>query len=206
MTLEPTINQPRTLGTDEPKVLPSGRQAEPPSRAITHSEEQATVGRELTIKGEVAGSQSLKIDGRVEGEIKLPGCRVTIGANGVVHANIWAAQVVILGRVRGVVTASDRVDIRREGSLIGDVVAGRISIEEGAYFKGGIDIRVRPAQATSKPEQAVSIILAFDPKLSPDAVESTLKALADYYRACGGVGLEIESEIEPVTATEKVHA
>jgi len=83
----------------------------------------------------------LYIDGRVEGAINLPGNRVTIGRNGQVQANINAREVVVLGKVKGNLTASDRVDIRNEGSLTGDVVCQRISIEDGAYFKGGIDIR-----------------------------------------------------------------
>src|SRR6516225_5996470 len=109
------------------------------------SQEQATLGKSIAIKGEVSGSESLYIDGRVEGSIHLPGNRVTVGRNGVVAANISAREIVVLGKVRGNMTASDRVDIRGEGSLTGDVVAQRISIEDGAYFKGGIDIR-KPGQ------------------------------------------------------------
>ena len=109
--------------------------------AATTSADQATIGKSLVIKGEVTGSESLYIDGRVEGSISLAGNRVTIGRNGVVAANINAREIVVLGKVRGNLTASDRVDIRSDGSLTGDVVAARISIEDGAYFKGGIDIR-----------------------------------------------------------------
>ncbi|HEX3436630.1 MAG TPA: polymer-forming cytoskeletal protein [Pseudacidobacterium sp.] len=103
--------------------------------------DQATIGKSLIIKGEVTGSESLYIDGKVEGSINLPGNRVTVGRNGQVTANISAREIVVLGKVRGNVNASDRVDIRSEGSLSGDVVAQRISIEDGAFFKGGIDIR-----------------------------------------------------------------
>ncbi len=103
--------------------------------------EQATIGKSLFVKGEVSGSESLYVDGKVEGTINLPGNRVTVGRNGQVAANITAREVVVLGKVRGNVHASDRVDIRSEGSLTGDVAAARISIEDGAYFKGGIDIR-----------------------------------------------------------------
>ncbi len=103
--------------------------------------EQATIGKSLVIKGEVSGSESLYIDGKVEGSISLSGNRVTVGRNGQVAANITAREIVVLGKVRGNVTASDRVDIRSEGSLTGDVTAQRISIEDGAFFKGGIDIR-----------------------------------------------------------------
>ncbi|MGC1782472.1 MAG: polymer-forming cytoskeletal protein [Acidobacteriaceae bacterium] len=114
------------------------RPAPTPSAA---SSEQATIGKSLTIKGEITGSEMLYIDGHVEGSVSLPGNRVVIGRNGHVGANISAREVVILGKVNGNINATDRVDIRNEGSLTGDVVAQRISIEDGAYFKGGIDIR-----------------------------------------------------------------
>ena len=110
-------------------------------RSTTTTADQATIGKSLVIKGEVTGSESLYIDGRVEGSINLSGNRVTVGRNGVVSANINAREIVVLGKVRGNLTASDRVDIRSDGSLTGDVVAARISIEDGAFFKGGIDIR-----------------------------------------------------------------
>src|SRR5258707_4514098 len=112
-----------------------------PRNAVLNNSEQATIGKSLVIKGEVTGSESLYIDGRVEGAINLPGNRVTVGRNGQVQANINAKEVVILGKVKGNMTASDRVDIRNEGSLSGDVVCQRISIEDGAYLKGSIDIR-----------------------------------------------------------------
>src|SRR5512135_168192 len=112
-----------------------------PRNASMNSQDQATIGKSLVIKGEVTGSESLYIDGRVEGSINLSGNRVTVGRNGVVSANINAREIVVLGKVRGNLTASDRVDIRSDGSLTGDVIAARISIEDGAFFKGGIDIR-----------------------------------------------------------------
>ena len=118
---------------------PTTRTASPAAPAATG--EQATIGKSLMIKGEVTGSESLYIDGRIEGTINLPGNRVTVGRNGQVAANISAREVVVLGKVRGNCQASDRIDIRSEGSLTGDVIAARISIEDGAFFKGGIDIR-----------------------------------------------------------------
>ncbi|MFP5237742.1 MAG: polymer-forming cytoskeletal protein [Acidobacteriota bacterium] len=111
--------------------------------------EQATIGKGLFIKGEITGSESLFIDGKVEGSILLNGNRVTVGRNGQVAASITAREVVVLGKVRGNVTASDRVDIRAEGALTGDVAAARISIEDGAFFKGGIDIRKPDAKAAA---------------------------------------------------------
>src|SRR5213078_2740118 len=120
---------------------PAAAAAPRTAATTTTTADQATIGKSLVIKGEVTGSESLYIDGRVEGTINLPGNRVTVGRNGQVQANINAREVVVLGKVKGNLTASDRVDIRNEGSLTGDVVCQRISIEDGAYFKGGIDIR-----------------------------------------------------------------
>ena len=117
--------------------------------------EQASIGKSLVIKGEVSGSESLYIDGKIEGTINLAGNRVTVGRNGQVSANITAREIVVLGKVRGNMIASDRVDIRSEGSLTGDVAAQRISIEDGAFFKGGIDIR-KP-DAASKPAEPAKI-------------------------------------------------
>src|SRR5205823_14648302 len=97
--------------------------------------EQATIGKSLIVKGELTGSESLYIDGKVEGAINLPGNRVTVGRNGQVAANITAREIVVQGRIVGNVTASDRLDVRSEGSLTGDVVAQRISVEDGAFFK-----------------------------------------------------------------------
>ena len=115
--------------------------AEPVSRNSTSLVEQSTIGKGLSFSGEISGSESLFVDGKVEGSISLPGSRVTVGRNGIVSATINAREIVVLGKVRGNVAASDRVDIRAEGSLTGDVTAARISIEDGAFFKGGIDIR-----------------------------------------------------------------
>ena len=103
--------------------------------------EQATIGRSLFIKGEITGSETLYIDGRVEGTINLNDNRVTIGRNGNVTANVSAKEVVVMGKLHGNVVVTDRVDIRAEGSLSGDVVAHRLSIEDGAYFKGSVDLK-----------------------------------------------------------------
>jgi len=142
-------NEPERPMSQTPSTQPSASESSTipvsaaPARPVTTAStaDQATIGKSLVIKGEVTGSESLYIDGRVEGSINLAGNRVTVGRNGVVSANITAREIVVLGKVRGNLTASDRVDIRSDGSLTGDGVAARISIEDGAFFKGGIDIR-----------------------------------------------------------------
>ena len=143
-----------------PVTTPVNTMTEPtpvsaPRNANVNTNEQATIGKSLVIKGEVTGSESLYIDGRVEGTINLAGNRVTVGRNGVVNANVSAREIVVIGKLKGNLVASDRVDIRNEGSLTGDVIAQRISIEDGAYFKGGIDIR-KPGAAGAKEVASVS--------------------------------------------------
>ena len=173
-------NQPATPGrpgTPEPEQRPAmstppapamGEPAAPRPVTTTTTADQATIGKSLVIKGEVTGSESLYIDGRVEGSINLAGNRVTVGRNGVVAANINAREIVVLGKVRGNLTASDRVDIRSDGSLTGDVVAARISIEDGAFFKGGIDIR-KGAQPGQKEETSKSSSAAAEPAVAARA-------------------------------------
>jgi cytoskeletal protein CcmA (bactofilin family) len=119
--------------------------------------EQATIGRTLVIKGELSGAEALYIDGRVEGKISLPDHRVTIGRNGSAQANITAREVVVMGKVNGNIDCSDRVDIRSEGSVTGDVTTMRISVEDGAVLKGGIQVRSgeqKQNQAHSQPKAA----------------------------------------------------
>jgi cytoskeletal protein CcmA (bactofilin family) len=138
-------NQPET-----PPSSPTPEPARPAPPSSAHEAtrgaglaagDQASISKGLYIKGEITGTESLFIDGKVEGSIVLNGNRVTVGRNGQVAASITAREVVVLGKVRGNVSATDRVDIRAEGAVTGDVSAARISIEDGAFFKGGIDIR-----------------------------------------------------------------
>ena len=162
-------NQPTAPGrSTEPERTPISAPSAPaasepaasaPRPVAASTADQATIGKSLVIKGEVTGSESLYIDGRVEGSINLAGNRVTVGRNGVVAANINAREIVVLGKVRGNLTASDRVDIRSDGSLTGDVVAARISIEDGAFFKGGIDIR-KAGQKPNGEERPATVVPA----------------------------------------------
>jgi len=127
----------------------------PPSSTTTSPVEQATIGRSLVIKGEISGAESLYIDGRVEGSITLGDHRITIGRNGSVAANITAREVVIMGTVKGNIQCADRLDIRGEGTLTGDVVTQRISVEDGAVLKGSVQVRSAD-QKTSKSQQATN--------------------------------------------------
>ncbi len=121
-----------------------------PIKTVTAPVDQATIGRTLVIKGEISGSEALYIDGRVEGKITMPESRVTIGRNGKVDASIAAREVVVMGKVNGNIDCSDRVDIRAEGAVNGDISTTRISVEDGASLKGGIQVRSEGKQNQNK--------------------------------------------------------
>jgi cytoskeletal protein CcmA (bactofilin family) len=127
-----------------------------PVKTVTAPVDQATIGRTLVIKGEISGSEALYIDGRIEGKITMPDSRVTIGRNGRVDASIQAKEVVVMGKVNGNIECSDRVDIRAEGSVAGDISTVRISVEDGAALKGGIQVHNEQKQNSpsnqSKPD------------------------------------------------------
>jgi len=122
------------------QFTPSTLNPAAPVKTVTSPIEQATIGRTLVIKGEVSGSESLYVDGRIEGTLSFKDHRVTVGRNGVVQANIAAREVVIMDKVTGNVECSDRVDIRSEGTLTGDVVSARISVEDGAMLRGSVQL------------------------------------------------------------------
>src|SRR5580693_2426417 len=147
------------LQSAEPKFSPNAAPTNSytPVKPATSPMDQANIGRSLVIKGEISGAESLFIDGRIEGTISFPENRVTIGRSGNVAANIVAKELVIMGKVRGNVDCADRLDIRSEGELSGDVITHRISIEEGAVLKGGVEVRQsdknnQKPQAQNKPE------------------------------------------------------
>lgn len=100
------------------------------------------IGKSLVIKGELSCSEELYVDGQVEGTIDPKENRLTIGPNGRVKANVTACAVVVQGKLEGNIQASDRVDLKRSAVVTGDIAAQRISIDEGAYFKGRVNIKV----------------------------------------------------------------
>ena len=126
------------------------RPMETPRSEPLRSVEIANIGKSVVVKGELSGSEDLIIDGEVEGSIALRGQTLTVGPNGRVRANIEARTVVLHGRVDGDISASDRVDLRKSASLTGNISTARISIEDGAFFKGGIDIQKPEPAAKSE--------------------------------------------------------
>lgn len=118
--------------------------------APSAARQSAVIGPSMSIKGEIRAREELMVDGEVEGTLESQSL-LTVGANGKVRGNIKARQVAIFGSVRGNVEVTEKIGIREQGSLIGDIKAAGISIDDGAYFKGSIDI-VRPEpKVTTKP-------------------------------------------------------
>ena len=110
----------------------------------------AQIGKSVVLKGELSGSEDLYIDGQVEGTIALKGNSLTVGPNGQVKASVEAKGVVVQGKLEGNVQASDRVELRKSAVVNGDISTQRISIEEGAYLKGKVDIQGRAEKAAGK--------------------------------------------------------
>ena len=130
------------------------RSSEPESRGGS-----ATIGKAVKINGQIHSKEDLYVDGDVEGTVEAPDHKLTIGPNGTVHAAVKAREVVALGTIQGNVEAADRIEIRKDAKLVGDIRTARIIIEDGAYFKGSIDI-VKPepakASATPRPQQTTA--------------------------------------------------
>lgn len=120
--------------------VPGGASARPEAKPQVEKD-IVNIGKSVVIKGELTGSEDLTIEGHVEGTIQLREHVLTIGPNGRIKAQIFAKSVVVLGEVTGNVTASEKVDIRDNGSVDGDLIAPRIAISEGAHFRGSVDMQ-----------------------------------------------------------------
>jgi cytoskeletal protein CcmA (bactofilin family) len=146
----------------------------------THHESARTavLGKSVIVKGQIFSREDLTIDGEVEGTVELQEHRLTIGPNGKVRASVKARELVVLGTIHGNVETTDKIDIRKEAKLVGDIRTARIVIEDGAYFKGNIDIvraeAPRPAVAPQPKPQAVAAgSSSSSPAASPSAVTAS---------------------------------
>ena len=117
-----------------------------PSAAPKVLDERATIGSSILVKGDLSGEEHLLIQGRVEGQITLDGNDLTVGSRGRVKADVHAKTINIEGEVRGNLFGEEKIVIRKTGNVKGNLVAPRVSLEDGATFKGSIDMGVTPAQ------------------------------------------------------------
>jgi cytoskeletal protein CcmA (bactofilin family) len=149
--------------------LPTGR--EPENRGGS-----ATIGKAVKINGQIHSKEDLFVDGDVEGTVEAPDHKLTIGPNGTVHAMVKAREVVALGSIQGNVEATERIEIKKDAKLIGDIRTARIVIEDGAYFKGSIDIvKPEPKAAAAAPRQQQSAAHAAAPPAAAPAAAAEVK-------------------------------
>jgi cytoskeletal protein CcmA (bactofilin family) len=138
----PPVSGPASAVT--PFTVPSGSRS-----SSTTARSSARLGSSLQIKGQITGTEDLQIDGKVEGAISLRGHQLTVGSTAQLNSEIHAGEVIVYGKVIGNVHARDRVDVKTDGSVVGDISTARISIEDGAHFKGRIEIDPTKTQAAA---------------------------------------------------------
>src|ERR1700693_1918307 len=146
-----------------------------PATSYTPSETRgpAVIGKSVMIKGQIFSREDLTIDGEIDGSVELHEHRLTVGPNGKVQAGVKAREVVVLGTIHGNVEASDKIDIRKDAKLVGDIKTARIVIEDGAYFKGSIDIARPEAARTPAPAQPAAQPKAQSASSASSAAAST---------------------------------
>jgi len=133
----------------------------------------ATIGKAVKVVGQIFSREDLYVDGEVEGTVEALEHKLTIGPNGTVRATIKAREVVALGAIHGNVEATDKIEIRKDAKLTGDIRTARIIIEDGAYFKGSIDIvKPEPVKAPAKPQASAPAAQASPVASAPAATNA----------------------------------
>jgi cytoskeletal protein CcmA (bactofilin family) len=155
------------------------RTFEPETGAVRSG--SAALGKNVTVKGQIVAREDLTIDGEVEGTVECHEHRLTIGPNARVQSNLKAREIVIHGSIQGNVEAADKIDIKKEAKLVGDIKTSRIVIEDGAYFKGSIDISKTapvksPTQSQPQPQPQTQSQPASQPVTQPTPVGSPIGA------------------------------
>ncbi len=148
--VRPASGQPPAAQQPPAPTAPAGMPALRPETTHHMEKDIVNIGKSVVIKGELNGSEDLTIEGHVEGTIQLRDHVLTIGPNGRIKAQVFAKSVIVLGEVTGNVTASDKVDIRDNGSVDGDIVSPRVAIAEGAHFRGSVDMQRKGGQAPAE--------------------------------------------------------
>ena len=144
--------------------------------ATTPQGSTARLGASLHVKGEISGNEDLHIDGSVEGLVQLDDRKLTVGASAKLTADVVAREVVVYGSVKGNLRARDRIEIKKDGSVIGDLTTARIMIEDGAYFKGSIEIDRKGEAELEKPAYAQRTSTGATPAPQPAHVTSGVNA------------------------------
>lgn len=163
---------------------PEIRQANPSTSFAGPATEHATIGRSIVIKGEVSGQEALFVDGTVEGAIRFPDHRVSVGRGGQVTADITAKDVVVMGSVKGNIHCSDLLDVRAESTIRGDIVTRRIRIDDGAVLRGSVEIQAA-VKIVKEPEPVKVDKAAVAPSAAPVPVAAAAAAASGAKRVAG---------------------
>jgi len=163
---------------------------ETPKASDPHRADVGHIGKSVQIKGELTGSEDLYLDGSIEGTVDLRDHSLIIGPNGKIKAGISARDLVVHGRVEGNITATGRVELRKSCTLIGDVRTQRIVIEDGAFFKGAIDIQEKDAKAESRKP----MVAAASAGMSSGSSSSSSSGVASYSASSGAQGSFLDSK------------
>ena len=164
--VRPASGQP---AAPQPPAAPAGTSSPRQDGVRSFERDIVNIGKSIVIKGELNGSEDLTIEGQVEGTIQLSDHVLTIGPNGRIKAQVFAKAVIVLGEVNGNVTATDKVDIRDNGSVDGDISSPRVAIAEGAHFRGSVDMQrkgtpakaeIKPAASATAPAPAQAVVAA----------------------------------------------
>ncbi|MGZ4866252.1 MAG: bactofilin family protein [Candidatus Angelobacter sp.] len=197
----PEDNKPMSMNPTQPAqpVPPPAAVAAPsipaphketPKASDPHRADVGHIGKSVQIKGELTGSEDLYLDGSIEGTIDLRDHSLIIGPNGKIKADITARDLVVHGKVEGNVTATGRVELRKSCTLIGDVSTQRIVIEDGAFFKGAIDIREKDA----RPEVRKPLVAATSAGMSAGSGSGSSSGASSYSASADSQGSFLDSK------------
>ena len=174
---KPEQRSPTAPVSSTPQVEPQRRETNTMSSASRSFEPESTIrggsaalGKNVTVKGQIFAREDLTIDGEVEGTVECHEHRLTIGPNARVQAGLKAREIIIQGSIHGNVDATDKIDIKKEAKLVGDIKTSRIVIEDGAYFKGSIDISKPNASAAKATPASAPVLQQATPPAEKPAV------------------------------------
>jgi len=152
----------------------SGGFDQPQGEQRPMNEDLASIGKSIVINGELSGSEDLTVEGQVEGKIELRDHVLTVGSNGRIKAQVSAKAIVVFGQVTGNLTASEKVDIKENGSVDGDIVAPRVAIADGSHFRGSIDMQRKEQSSSKQPSSVERTLGAFSkPEPKPSTPPAT---------------------------------
>jgi cytoskeletal protein CcmA (bactofilin family) len=187
---QPAQPVPPPAAVAAPSITAPAQHKETPKAGDPYRADVGHIGKSVQIRGELTGSEDLYLDGEIEGTIDLRDHSLIIGPNGKIKAGITARDLVVHGKVEGNITATGRVELRKSCTLIGDVSTQRIVIEDGAFFKGAIDIKEKDAKTEPRKPMAAAASVG----MSSGSSSSSSSGVASYSASSGAQGSFLDSK------------